>query len=472
MSSRLSRRAVLRGAGVAIALPWLESLARPVRAALPAYQKRFVAVFLPNGTNDAWQPPASGAGSAWQLSAVLEPLASLKSKVTVVSGLDNNFSFNESGSSSAEPAHGRMAAGWLTCVDAQRVSKRLGRLANGISVDQVMAQHAAFAGQTPLSSLQLGLSTMYSFCDGLDCAYSRSISWKDEITPLYKTVDPGLVFEQLVGVWPGSGVSASPRRDSRKSVLDAVAESANAVRARVSAADKQRVDEFLSSLRSVEQRVTEPVSPGCTATPERPDFPPISNDSHSQNELGYDRRVHFDLMNELLVLALQCDRTRVVSYMLEDERSDFLYDFVPKRTFTPLTSSPAPGTSSTWHGGAQNGSQDDFATVVHWHVGKIAELCRRLDSVVEDNGLTLLDNTVLFMGAAMHGANHQASNLPTLLVGGGGGRVQTDQHLALTKRSLRDFYFTLMNGVFDLGVEHFGVDLGGAPIGMIEELLR
>ncbi len=474
-SSLPSRRAVLRGAGVALALPWLESLVRPARAQSLAPPKRFVAIYLPNGAPEYWTPPLAGIGPNWQLSSVLEPLQDLKTKVTVVSGLENGSAFNASGSPSVEPSHGRQSGAWLTCVDAAVVRKAHGLdgasvQVNGVSADQIMAQSPAFMGKTPLPSVQIGLSSVLSYCDGTQCANSRSVSWGTETTPLYKEVDPLLVFNLLTGVTPPDTTVPPPRLAARQSVLDAVQETAGAVRARLSGSDKHRLDEFLDSVRKVEQSVSLPVF-SCGTLPNKPNFPPVSGSSYRQNVGEYDKSVHFDLMNDLLAWALQCDQTRIASFMLEDERSEFVYDFVPKRTFDPLTSQPAEGFCPEWHGGGQSGSQDDFASIVHWHVGKVAELCRKLAAMPELDGTSVLDNTVIFMGACMHGSNHSCADLPALLVGGGGGRLRTDRHLSLGKRPMRDLYFTLMNGVYDVGVNDFGANATGAPIAMINALL-
>jgi hypothetical protein len=170
-------------------------------------------------------------------------------------------------------------------------------------------------------------------------------------------------------------------------------------------------------------------------------------------------------------LALQCDRTRIATYMLEDDKSQFLYDFVPKRTFTALTSAPAPGFCPEWYYGGLNGDPNDYAAIVHWHMGKVAAFCQRLDGMLEENGRSVLDNSVVFLGGAMHGSDHAADRLPAFLVGSGGGSLKTDQHCNLGKRPLRDMYFTLMNDVYEMGVEDFGQDLTRAPIAPITELL-
>ena len=470
MNAPLSRRTLLRGAGIALALPWLESLARPARAQAVTRPRRFIAVFIPNGAPELWTPPVAGVGEAWRLSSVLEPLAALKSQVTVISGLENHSPFNSDGDVRVEPSHGRLPGGWLTCVDGQAVAKRLGiKEANGVSLDQVMAAHPRFAGQTALPSLQMGLATVRSSCDSVPCPYSRSVSWLTEIKPLYKTIDPTALFNQLVGAVGPVGQVGAPRREARLSVLDAVKETAGATRSRLSAADRLRLDEFLTSVRGVEKLVQNGV---CPVSPQPPSFPHVTDDTARSNTETYDRNAHFDVMNELLSLALQCDRTRIVSYMLEDERSEFTFNFVPKRIFSTFTSVQTTGTCPEWHGGGQTGYQDDFCSIVHWHIGKLAALCQRLNSIDDGNGQSVLDNTVVFVGAAMHGSDHSARNLPALTIGGGGGALLTDQHLALESRPLRDFYFTLMNGVYGMGASDFGENRTGAPIAPIPQLLR
>ncbi len=472
LGSAVSRRAVLRGAGVALALPWLESLIRPARAQAMSTPKRFVAIYLPCGAPYFWVPPTPGVGSGWQLSSLLEPLAALKSKVTLIGGLENGSAFNADGSSSVEPSNGRQCGAWLTCTDAAVIRKRTGVTdSNGVSADQVMAAHPAFAGKTAFPSLQVGLSTVHSSCNEVPCSTSRSVSWKTETLPLYKTVDPNVLFDQLTGAGPdGTPGQFAAQRDSRISVLDAVQETTAVARARLNPSDKLRMDEYLDAVRSVEKSVKSGMKVSCPAMM-KPNFPPISGDGIRQNDATYDKSVHADLMNELLALSLQCDQTRIASYMLEDEKSEFIYDFVPKRTFSTYTSAPSTGFCPEWYNGGQGGAVDDYASIVHWHVGKVAEFCKRLDGMKDDNGLSVLDNSVVLLGASMHGQDHACENLPTVLMGGGGGRLKTDQYLALQRRPMRDFYITLMNDVYDLALPNFGVNLTGAPLNHIPQLL-
>lgn len=467
-----SRRAVLRGAGVAIALPWLESLVRPASAQAAARPKRFMAIFLPNGAPDFWKPPATGVAGAWQLSSVLEPLAALKAHVTVISGLENGSVFNADGSGSVEPSHGRLPGAWLTCADAGTIRQQLNvPSANGVSVDQIMAQHPAFAGQGPVGSLQIGLSTVQSYCDGQDCNLSRSVSWGASTAPLSKEIDPNKLFARMFSGWePGTDEQAAALLASRKSVLDAVLESAGATRARLSAQDKIRLDGFLDSVRGVELKIESGAGNACQAAPPAPAFPAVGLNSHRQNTAEYDKGAHFDVMNELAALAFQCNLTRIISYMLEDERSEFSYGHVGRRSFTALTSAPAVGTCGEWHAAGQHGAANEHSSIVHWHVGKVAALCQRLSQMDEGDGHSVLDNSIIYLAGAMHGANHSAADLPVLCVGGGSGTLKTDQHVALTKRPLRDFYFTLMNGSYGMNVTDLGVNRTGAACAMIDEI--
>lgn len=467
----LSRRTVLRGAGVALTLPWLESLQpREARAQAVKARLRFLPIYLPSGAPPRWRPPATGSGDAWALSSVLEPLSALKRSVTVLSGMENGSAFNADGSASVEPSHGRQSGAWLTCVDAREVSTQLGAQdANGISADQVIAQSAAFQGATQLESLQVGLSTTESFCDGSPCSHSRNVSWKTPILPLYKSVDPQEVFDHLLGAGAGQATEeAIKRRAARKSVLDAVKDSAGVVRPKLNAHDQQRMDAFLESVRSIEQRIDAgpTVVRNCDVPPGQ--FLRVTG-MHRQNSETYNKGAHADAMNDLIALAFQCDLTRVISYMLEDERSEFTCDHIPRRKFGDLTSTLDAGVCGEWHG-AQLGERDQYASIVHWNVGKVAELCQRLANLDDGDGRSVLDNSVVFMGACM---NHdfRCANLPALLVGGGGGALKGDQHLDLVNRPMRDLYFTLMNSVLGLNETTFGVNRTGAPLKPISELL-
>jgi hypothetical protein len=484
MNRYLSRRLVLRGAGVAITLPWLESLLLPsvAKAQAAGAAKRYIPIFLPNGASDNWKPTGAGSGGAWQLSPVLDVFAELKAKMQVITNLENGSSFNTDSSNSVEPSHGRQPGAWLTCTSPDVAKDQLKVAeANGISIDQQMAQHAVFKDKTPLASLQVGLSTVESYCDGRPCSNSRSISWSAPTTPMYKQVDPLQVFNKIVGVIQTEGNGPTPpdpemqkRYARNKSVLDAVLESATRTQAKLGKGDKMRIDEFLTSVRAIEKKATG-ASAGmggvaCSAIAQ-PNMATVLPTGPKQNTATYNKGTHADVMNDLIVMALQCDATRIISYMLEDERSEFTYDHVKVRTFTATGSTEGNGTCPEYHGGGQHGSQDAFASITRWNAGKVAELAKKLDALKEADGSSILDNTVIFFGGAMHGSNHKCNELPTALIGGGKLGLKQDNHVSFTSRPLRDLHFTLLNHAFGIQVADFGNMQAKIPPQMMAEII-
>lgn len=479
-----SRRAVLRGLGVALTLPWLESFApRRLKAQSAELPRRFLPIFLPNGAAEQWLPTREGVGSAWQLSSVLEPFGALKAKLQVLTHLENGSVFHADGSAYLDPAHGRLAGAWLTCMDAksERAKQSLAE-ANGTSIDQVLARHPAFQGRTSLPSLQVGLSTPLSGCDGEPCSSSRSVSWASSTQPMYKKVDPLEIFEALVGGLHGTddggvGAAESQKRLARdKSVLDAVLESAQQTRAQLGVSDRLRLDEFLASVRAVEQRSTS-VSAGMGGRACLPSAAPSrarveqSASAPRQTTGTYDKGSHADAVNDLIAMAFECDVTRVISYMLEDERSEFTYDHVELRSFGPETSTPLGGRCPEYHL-AQHMGGDAFASITWWNVGKVADLCRKLDAIEEAPGVSVLDNSVVMLGGCMQGGTHAADELPLALIGGKSLGLRGDQHLVLERRPLRDLYLTLLNDVFGANVAAVGQDLTGAPHRHLGQILN
>ena len=490
MNQLINRRTVLRGAGVALTLPWLASLApRAANAATVSYPKRFLPIFFPNGAADYWEPPSTGKGDAWSLSPILQPFQALKNKMIVVTNMENYTPFKTlAGTATLNPSHGQCPGAFLACVDANVVREQLKtQEANGITADQVLAQSAAYATATAKQSMQVGLSTVYSYCDGRDCSVSRSISWKSATEPMYKDVDPGTIFDAIVGATGKAGSStpdplAAQRKVVGKSVLDAVLENANRTRARLANADQKKLDQFLSSVRTVEANVTSTstavAAAGCKVGT-RPTMAAAPQGLPDNVAGGYDKGTHAELMNDLIVMAFQCDVTRVISYMLEDERSEFIYSHVPLREFTAAGSTPATGNQvcGNYHGAQHAGNtNNDFSTISWWNSSKVAELATRLDAIEDGDGVSMLDNSVIMYAAAMHGGNHQSNQLPLALIGGGGGTLLTNQHVKYADtpgdRPMRDLYYTLLNKTFGLNVPSFGTHIAGIPNAYMTELLQ
>lgn len=461
--SPVSRRTFLRGAGVALALPWLESLApRGLYAQAPA-RVRYVALWFPNGTAQFFRPRGEGAGDAWQLSPILEPLAPVKPYLSVLSNVANYSPFG----GHVEPSHSNLGASTWTCARAGGP----GNNHNAISSDQVVAN--AIGMHTPLASLQVGLSTLDSYTDGLPGQHSRSIAWKSATEPLYKLVNPQAVFDRLTSGPLGPGMPADDtaamrRRALRASVLDYVLDHTARLQPKLGASDRRKLDQYLASVRALERRVAATgmqVGAAC-----RPIARPTETYSLHNVPPDYDRGAHATLMNDLVVMALQCDITRVVSYMLDDARSDFVYDFLQQRAFTDQGSTPKDGRVGGYHGLQHAGDRNDgFATIGWWMAAQASDLATKLAALDDGDGQNILDNTVITFCSGMNGGNHDAGNLPLALLGGGGktatGTVlKTDHHFAFpTEQALADVHLTVLNHVFGCGLTHFGASEGELP---------
>jgi hypothetical protein len=471
---KLSRRAVLRGAGVCLALPYLESLRVQAQA---APSKRLVACYFPNGTS-AMHWPVSGKGSDYTLSPILQPLAKYKSRLSVFTNLENYSCAQEN--QGVEPSHSRLCGAFLTCVDSDKVSKEMkAEIANGISFDQVIAQKMS----TPLRSLELGLSTLNSSTDGRHAALSRSLAWASPTQPLYKEVNPQAVFDRLVAAGAREGVldpqaaaQAARRKALRLSALDFVRESATSLSAKLGREDRPKLDEYLTAVHSLEERTRglsdeiEEQSNAMCKLIQRPTQTYALNVSN-----GYSRATHASLMNELIVMALRCDVTRVITLMLDDARSDFVYDHVAQRKFSATASVEGTGKCGGYHGLQHAGdSNDGFASINWWFSTQMAALCDLMSAVPEGDG-TLLDHTLILYGGSMHGGDHDARPLPMALLGGTKVGIRQNQHLDYSStaagKPLRDLYYTILNGYFELGVSSFGASVTGQKNQLISELL-
>jgi hypothetical protein len=180
---------------------------------------------------------------------------------------------------------------------------------------------------------------------------------------------------------------------------------------------------------------------------------------------GYDRGEHATLMIDLVVMALQCDLTRVVSFMLDDARSDFVYDFITEREFTDDGSAPTDRRVGGYHGLQHAGDRNNgFATIGWWNAERAAELATKLAAIDEGDGSSVLDNTVITFASGMNGGNHDARNLPLALIGGGGGVLKRDQHFAFgSEQRLADVHLTIVREVFGIEAEAFGASEGVIP---------
>jgi hypothetical protein len=474
-AKKWSRRQLLKGTGVALALPWLESFtARRADAATGA--KSYIGVYFPNGTADFWKP--SGGGGNWTLSPILEPFTPLKSKMMVIQGIGNYSPFG----GHIEPSHGHNCAAAWTGTKASGN----GNSSSAISVDQVIANQLATANggkpPTPLHSAQFGLSTLKSSFDGLPEPHSRSISWSDATTPMYNIVSPQAAFDRLVGGGNGSGAVppsnmgttpdplAARRQALKKSALDYIIESSTSLQTRLSTSDKGRIDKFLTATRNLETRIQAANMPGGGGTAINCNMKVRPNDVYGVGNVpaNYNRGTHATLMIDLTVMALQCDITRVVSFMLDDARSDFVYNFIKERTFTATGSAPGTAAVGGYHGLQHAGNTNNgFATIGWWNADRVNELAMKLDALKEGGSTSILDRTVIHMMSGMHGGNHDGLDLPIAIVGGGAIGVKQNAYVNGGGKNLADLHLTWIKNVFGSTMAKFGTSMGGYTHGTI-----
>jgi len=451
-------------------------------------------MYFPNGSAEEWWTGLTqGAGSAWNISSILEPLLPSRQYLLVLNNI-GNYSTTKG---FAPSAHGTNCAGAWHCYDPRKGTASA--VGGGISVDQVIANQ--IGPMTALPSLQLGLSTLDSSCDGVPCAHARSLSWSGPNAPMYKIVNPQAVFDRLVtagapkvGQAPTNTNTPNPAlaqtRALQKSVLDSVLDSAKSLRTKLSTGDQARIDQYLTSVRDLETLVASPgmqVSGGgatsaCMGLPRPPEAYADMN-----TPPGYSRETHSNLMIQLVTMAFACDLTRTVSFMLDDSRSEYVYSHVPMRRFV----SPAPGTLSSpgtgtcadyhslQHAGAAN---DGFATVIWWMASKANQMTQALAGIKEGAG-TVMDNTVIHFGSGMHGGNHDGLKLPIVLIGSGGGVLKQNASMVLngdspardgsastsTGARLANLHLTLTQKVFGCPSTSFGGP--GASSGIIPDIL-
>jgi len=397
-----SRRRFLGGGSAIVALPFMESLLpRAARAQTASMPKRLIFYYVPNGINMAtFRPTASGA--AYPTPPMLMPLEALKGDFSVITGLVN---------APAKPdGPGDHAAGTSAFITCAHPNKSETAIQLGISADQVAAK--AIGAATRIPSLQLGTSGGSSAgdCDsGYSCAYARNISWTDATTPLPKITDPGKVFDQIfAGTNPAdSAAAAAKRRAYDKSVLDLVIGDVQSLMPKLGKTDNVKLQQYLDGVREVEKRITTAAPAGAQCTPgtrpaTNPDFP-----------------TRINLMSDLMVLAMQCDATRVISFMMGNALSG--------QTFPDLGISSGHHDISHHAGDATKIAQ--LAQIGQWEITKLAYLLTKMKAVTEGTSNMLYNSTLFFSSDISDGNRHNHDDMPIILAGHGGGALNPGRHL-------------------------------------------
>ncbi len=439
MSFSISRRTILRGTGVALALPWLEAM-RPLTARAGQVADasgppvRFAALYMPNGIRaDTWTPEQEGFD--WQPSQTLQPLSELRSDVSVLSGLWHKATNTGDG-------HYVKTGGWLT---GTTITKTAGIDLNsgGISMDQLVA--ARLAEVTPLPSMELGAEPVSKGVDGnvgYTRVYGSHVSWRSPTQPLAKEINPKLAFERMVRASSGGG---SPRAD--RSLLDQVREDAGQLRTRLGASDRYRIDEYLESVRALEQRLDRAARPGGPAwKPLSPLDPALAPES---DPADHAERVR--LLLDVIVMAFQTDTTRVCTFMFGNAVSGVNFSFLD-------------GVSSGHHQVSHHQNEEDklrqYERITRWHVEQYAYLLERLRQIPEGDG-NVLDNSLILFGSGLRDGNsHSPVDLPVLLAGKAGGRIRCGQHIRCEAKTPMSNLFVTMLDALQTPVDRFADSTG------------
>jgi hypothetical protein len=411
----LSRRTFLRGAGVAVGLPLLDAMIPSLTALAQTAAKptpRMGFIYLPHGAiMENWTPATTGSGFA--LPPILKPLEPFQQRLTVVSGLENKPAI-------APPVHALNPGTWLSCVTPRATQEPHG----GVTIDQIAAAH--LGQDTPMPSLEVateGRAGAGGACDrNFGCSYAGTLSFRTPSTPLPMEADPRKLFERLFG----QGDTPQERKAiSRQyaSILDLVSQEAADLQKSLDAPDRTRLADYLESVREIERRVEkmEARDLSALALPDVPVGP------------TFDQKLN--LMFDMIALAYQANLTRVFSFMMAAEVSNITYNHIGvPDAFHPLS-----------HHQNDRTRKDKLTRIQTYHSQAFARFLAKL-AAMPDGERTVLDNSILLYGSNMSNSNaHDEFPLPTLVVGGGAGRIKGNQHLKYEdKTPLANLHLTLL----------------------------
>jgi len=434
--SGISRRTFLRGVGVTMALPWLESLsglgvtaaaaAEAGTGTASAFPQRFGVLFMGNGISpNNWS--AQGAGAELQLSKSLAPMESLKSKLNVIHGLFNK-------TATGQGIHPAMTGQLLSGAPIQKGAIIRG----GISMDQVLANHIGQDTLQPSVVLACEAPMTGYHESNFSNAYSSHISWQSEDSPVPNEMYPSLAFDSLFE----NGGSLR-----NISVLDRVKDHASKLSRKISSTDKEKLDEYLGSVRDVEKSIERMRADKDKAEDRaRHTGHPVFTMQRPENGLPEDLRDHARLMCDIIALGFQTDKTRVASLLLARDLSALYYPFL--------------NVTDGHHGASHYANTDAYERITRFHVNQLAYLAQRLDEMPEGEG-TVLDNTCLmFISNMWTGTGHDNRKVPVLTVGGLGGTLETGRSLDYLEagddnRKLCSLYLGLMDRM-GVQLDHFG----------------
>lgn len=419
---RISRRTMLRGIGAAVSLPLLDAMIPALKAnartvAAPANLKRIGYVYIPMGFNPKeWTPNGKTLD---KLPSSLQSLSSVKDKITILSGMDLQNAYPGS--------HATSNSAFLSAARAKLTESTDYHL--GTTVDQVAAKHIGMKTQLPSLELAMDQSTAVGQCDnGYACVYQNSLSWSSPTTPLPSEAHPRIVFELLFG----DGGTVEDRKAAlsrRASLLDSVTDEMRRLQSRLGADDRNKVNDYLESIREVERRIQR-----AEANVDDNPLPDLDRPIGVPDAYAEHARLMFDLQR----LAFQGDITRITTFQLAREASTRTY---------PEIGVPEPHHPITHHGNNPE-KLAKVAKVNQFHVSLFAEFLQKLQETPEGEG-TLLDHSLFMYGSGMGDPDkHDHSNLPIIVAGGAAGNMQGGRHIQFKEpEPLSNLHLTLLNHV-------------------------
>ena len=413
-----SRRTFLRGAGVAMLLPWLESIpawgATAAQAGRTAFPKRLAVVFMANGINpNNWW--AKGAGRSMEFGPSLEPLLPFRERVNFIGGLFNEAATNVG----IHPGQtGNLLSG-------ARLTKGP-EIRGGVSFDQILANRLGESSVQPSLVLGCEQPTTGYHETNFSMAYGSHISWANATSPVPMEVYPSLAFDSL---FENRGAQRT------RSILDRVMDQAAELRRQASASDRAKLDEYLTSVREIERRIDRVRESADQASAATPQGPPLTM-PRPRNGLPEDIREHMRLMADILALAFQTNKTSVATLLLCRDISGMFYPFLPVTEAHHLLS--------------HNDTSKEFTLVNQYYAGQLAYLAQRLQSMPEGDGTVLDNSCLLFMSNMWSGSRHDSTRVPVLTIGNLGGtlasgRVMDFYDRPADKRRLCSLYLSLMD---------------------------
>ncbi|MCU1257400.1 MAG: hypothetical protein JWO80_285 [Bryobacterales bacterium] len=432
----IARRSFLRGAGAAVALPFLDAMVPAMALAGAAKPPvRMAMVYVPNGI-DMRNWNLNYEGKLAELPRILKPLEPFKEDITVLGNLTHN-----AGRALLDGAgdHGRCCASYLTGIQPR---KTMVDIKAGVSFDQVVASQVG--RNTRFPSLEVGMedARQAGDCDsGYSCAYTNNLAWRTDAQPLPPILNPRILFERLFGTGAALTPEARARQNRyRRSILDFVTADTKKLEGDLGPTDRRKLDEYLSSIREIEHQIERAEK----------DNAQISPGMDKPYGVPADFAEHFRLMTNMMTVAFQADQTRVITFLVTREGTSRAYPEIGiPDGHHPLT-----------HHRNQEPLMEKVAQINTYHVRQFAGWVEKLKSIKEGES-TLLDNTMIVYGAGLSDGNrHLHEDLPTLIAGRGGNSFKTGRHIVYRRETPMCNLFLTMMDRMGVHTEHFGDSTG------------